>query len=35
MGKNILISNVLPTEAIGIIPKDVTVDYKCGSIRRA
>ena len=27
MGKNILISNVLPTEAIGIIPKDVTVDY--------
>jgi glyoxylate reductase len=27
MAKSILISNVLPTEALGIVPKDVTVDY--------
>src|SRR6476646_4822237 len=27
MAKSILISNVLPTEALGIIPKDVAVDY--------
>lgn len=27
MAKSILISNVLPAEALGIVPKDVTVDY--------
>src|SRR5262249_47796683 len=27
MAKSILISNVLPTQALGIIPKDVAVDY--------
>src|SRR6185369_14982546 len=27
MAKSILISNVLPTEALGVVPKDVTVDY--------
>jgi len=27
MAKSIFISNILPTEALGLIPKDVTVDY--------
>src|SRR6267142_157572 len=30
MAKSILISNILPTESIEIIPKDVTVDYNSG-----
>src|SRR5437016_13843068 len=27
MAKSILVSNVLPAEALGIIPREVTVDY--------
>ena len=27
MAKSILISNVLPAEALGVIPKDIAVDY--------
>ena len=30
MAKSIFISNILPTESIEIIPKDVTVDYNSG-----
>ena len=30
MAKSVLVSNVLPREALGLIPRDVTVDYNSG-----